>query len=63
MSHQFVIMIYSVSLTDTEPDCIPLRVDSNICIMSCLLESTNTSYGFAIKSANNFFSGLSSEET
>jgi len=30
----------SVSLTDTEPDCIPLRVDSNICIMSCLLEST-----------------------
>jgi len=53
----------SVSLTDTEPDCIQLRVDSNICIISCLLESTNTSYGFAIKFANSFFSGLSSEET
>jgi len=53
----------SVSLTDTEPDCIPLRVDKNIRIIYKKLESTNTSYGFAIKFANNFFSGLSSEET
>ena len=27
----------SVSLTDTEPDCIPFRVDSNIFIISCLI--------------------------
>jgi len=53
----------SVSLTDTEPDCIPLRVDKNIRIINFKLESTNTSYGFVIKSANSFFSGLSSEET
>jgi len=45
----------SVSLTDTEPDCMPFRVDSNICIISRLLESINSLYGFAIKFNYNFF--------
>jgi len=38
----------SISLTDTEPDCTPFRVDSNICKISRLLESINSLYGFAI---------------
>jgi len=40
-----------------------LSSDSNICAISFLLVSVKTSYGLSIKTANNFFWGLSRAES